>query len=65
MQHQAAARQLGSKYGPEFRLVEPEAWGDPDTATVQVTERCGLARTMAWDHVRQAGAIIDLDRPQR
>jgi hypothetical protein len=39
------------KHGPEFRLAKPETWGDPDTATVQATERYGLARTMGWDRV--------------
>lgn len=51
------------KHGPEFRLAKPETCGDPDTATVQATERYGLARAMAWDRVhprlRHLSAWID------
>ncbi|WP_405836674.1 NF041680 family putative transposase [Streptomyces sp. NBC_01518] len=51
------------KHGPEFRLAKSETWGEPDAATVQATERYGLARTMAWDHIhprlRHLSAWID------
>lgn len=29
----------------------PETWGEPDAATVQVTDRYGTARAMAWDRI--------------
>ncbi|MET9399452.1 NF041680 family putative transposase [Kitasatospora sp. NPDC002965] len=35
----------------EFRFAKPETWGEPDTATVQVTDRYGTARAMAWDRL--------------
>ncbi|WP_053762701.1 transposase [Streptomyces sp. AS58] len=34
------------EHGPEFRLAKSETWGDPDVATVQATERYGLARAL-------------------
>ncbi|MGR3875643.1 NF041680 family putative transposase [Streptomyces graminifolii] len=39
------------KHGKEFRFAKPETWGEPDTATVQVTNRYGTARAMAWDRL--------------
>ncbi|GAB2954714.1 hypothetical protein GCM10023080_012000 [Streptomyces pseudoechinosporeus] len=39
------------KHGKEFRFAKPDTWGQPDAATVQVTDRYGTARAMAWDHI--------------
>ncbi|MFF9011867.1 NF041680 family putative transposase [Streptomyces sp. NPDC014870] len=39
------------KHGKEFRFAKPDTWGDPDAATVQVTDRYGTAQTMAWDRI--------------
>lgn len=39
------------KHGKEFRFAKPETWGEPDVATVQVTDRYGAARAMAWDRI--------------
>ncbi|MEU1288903.1 NF041680 family putative transposase [Kitasatospora sp. NPDC005856] len=39
------------KHGKEFRLANPETWGEPDAATVQVTDRYGTACVMAWDRI--------------
>lgn len=39
------------KHGKEFRFAKPDTWGEPDPATVQVTDRYGTARTMAWDRI--------------
>ncbi|WUH88672.1 transposase [Streptomyces sp. NBC_00433] len=39
------------KHGKEFRFARSETWGEPDTATVQVTDRYGAARAMAWDRL--------------
>ncbi|MFB6978496.1 NF041680 family putative transposase [Streptomyces scopuliridis] len=39
------------KHGKEFRFAKPETWGDPDAATVRVTDRYGTARAMAWDRL--------------
>jgi hypothetical protein len=39
------------KHGKEFRFAKPETWGEPDTATTQVTDRYGTARAMAWDRI--------------
>nr|WP_223243597.1 NF041680 family putative transposase [Streptomyces sp. CBMA123] len=39
------------KHGKEFRFAKPETWGEPHTATVQVTDRYGTARAMAWDRL--------------
>ncbi|MFJ2634265.1 NF041680 family putative transposase [Streptomyces sp. NPDC087422] len=39
------------KHGKEFRFAKPETWGEPDTATVQVTDRYGTAKAMAWDRL--------------
>ncbi|GAB2798888.1 hypothetical protein GCM10027091_33340 [Streptomyces daliensis] len=39
------------KHGKEFRFAKPETWGGPDAATVQVTDRYGTARAMAWDRI--------------
>lgn len=39
------------KHGKEFRFARPETWGEPDAATVQVTDRYGTARAMAWDRI--------------
>lgn len=39
------------KHGKEFRFAKPETWGEPDAATVQVTDRYGTARAMAWDRI--------------
>jgi hypothetical protein len=39
------------KHGKEFRFAKPETWGEPDAATVQVTDRYGTAQTMAWDRI--------------
>ncbi|WP_282566186.1 NF041680 family putative transposase [Streptomyces ortus] len=39
------------KHGGEFRFAKPETWGEPDATTVQVTDRYGTARAMAWDHI--------------
>jgi hypothetical protein len=40
------------KHGKEFRFAKPDTWGEPDAATVQVTDRYGTARAMAWDRIR-------------
>ncbi|WP_225102006.1 NF041680 family putative transposase [Streptomyces sp. CoH27] len=39
------------KHGKEFRFAKPETWGEPDAATVQVTDRYGTAKAMAWDRL--------------
>jgi len=39
------------KHGGEFRFARPETWGEPDAATVQVTDRYGAACAMAWDRI--------------
>ncbi|MFD5420046.1 NF041680 family putative transposase [Streptomyces sp. NPDC127069] len=39
------------KHGKEFRFAKPATWGEPDAATVQVTDRYGSARAMAWDRI--------------
>ncbi|WP_369360881.1 NF041680 family putative transposase [Streptomyces sp. cg2] len=39
------------KHGKEFRFAKPDTWGDPDAATVQVTDRYGTAQAMAWDRI--------------
>ncbi len=39
------------KHGKEFRFVKPATWGEPDAATIQVTDRYGTARAMAWDRI--------------
>ncbi|WP_371583225.1 transposase [Streptomyces sp. NBC_01314] len=39
------------KHGKEFRVARPDTWGEPDTATMQVTDRYGTARAMAWDRI--------------
>ncbi|QKZ15923.1 hypothetical protein HUT05_05710 [Streptomyces chartreusis] len=39
------------KHGKEFRFAKPETWGEPDAATVQVTDRNGTARSMPWDRI--------------
>ncbi len=39
------------KHGKEFRFAKPETWGEPDAATVQITDRYGTARAMAWDRL--------------
>jgi DDE superfamily endonuclease len=39
------------KHGKEFRFARPDTWGEPDAATMQVTDRYGLARTMTWDRI--------------
>ncbi|WP_328876374.1 transposase [Streptomyces sp. NBC_00287] len=39
------------RHGKEFRFAKPETWGEPDAATVQVTDRYGTARAMAWDRI--------------
>jgi hypothetical protein len=39
------------KHGKEFRFAKPDTWGEPDAATVQVTDRYGTARATAWDRI--------------
>ncbi|MDH6580828.1 NF041680 family putative transposase [Kitasatospora sp. MAP5-34] len=39
------------KHGKEFRFARPETWGEPDAATVQITDRYGTAKAMAWDRL--------------
>ncbi|MER5436631.1 NF041680 family putative transposase [Streptomyces sp. NPDC002588] len=39
------------RHGKEFRFAGPDTWGEPDTETVQVTDRYGAARAMAWDRI--------------
>ncbi|MEU2854585.1 transposase [Streptomyces syringium] len=39
------------KHGKELRFAKPDTWGEPDAATVQVTDRYGTARAMAWDRI--------------
>ncbi|MFI1503662.1 NF041680 family putative transposase [Streptomyces sp. NPDC020597] len=39
------------KHGKEFRFAKPETWGEPDAATVQVTDRYGTVSAMAWDRI--------------
>ncbi|QNT90426.1 DDE superfamily endonuclease [Streptomyces griseofuscus] len=54
------------KHGKEFRFAKPETWGEPDAATVQVTDRYGTAQAMAWDRLHPRlttrSAWIDHDR---
>lgn len=54
------------KHGKEFRFAKPETWGEPDAATVQVTDRYGTAQAMAWDRLHPRlttrPAWIDHDR---
>nr|WP_202497620.1 NF041680 family putative transposase [Streptomyces sp. SID5469] len=40
------------KHGKEFRFARPDTWGDPDAETVQVTDRYGAAKAMAWDRIQ-------------
>ncbi|WP_315903481.1 NF041680 family putative transposase [Streptomyces violarus] len=35
----------------EFRFAKPGTWGEPDAATVQVTDRYGTVQAMAWDRI--------------
>ncbi|BBJ37826.1 hypothetical protein SSPO_005440 [Streptomyces antimycoticus] len=37
--------------GKEFRFAKPDTWGEPDAATVQVADRYGTARAMAWGRI--------------
>ncbi|WP_399919872.1 NF041680 family putative transposase [Streptomyces kanamyceticus] len=37
------------KHGKRFRFAKPDTWGEPDAATVQITDRYGTAKAMAWD----------------
>ena len=54
------------KHGKEFRFAKPETWGDPDAATVQVTDRYGTARAMAWDRIHPSpDHPLRVDRPHR
>uniref|UniRef100_A0AAU2A6J2 Transposase n=1 Tax=Streptomyces sp. NBC_00093 TaxID=2975649 RepID=A0AAU2A6J2_9ACTN len=39
------------RHGKEFRFNKPDTWGDPDAATVQVTDRYGIARAMGWNRI--------------
>lgn len=39
------------KHGKEFRFAKPETWGEPDAATMLVTDRYGTAQAMAWDRI--------------
>ncbi|MFJ4013103.1 NF041680 family putative transposase [Streptomyces sp. NPDC090026] len=39
------------KHGAEFRFAKPETWGEPDAATVQVTDRYGTAEALAFDRL--------------
>jgi hypothetical protein len=39
------------KHGTEFRFAKPDTWGESEASTVQVTDRHGTARAMAWDRV--------------
>lgn len=39
------------KHGKEFRVANPETWGDPNAASVQVTDRYGTAQARAWDRI--------------
>lgn len=39
------------KHGKEFRFDKPDTWGEPNAATVQVTDRYGTAQAMAWDRI--------------
>ncbi len=44
------------KHCTEFRFAKPETWGEPDAATVQITDRYGTgrygtARAMVWDRI--------------
>ncbi|MGW4649077.1 NF041680 family putative transposase [Kitasatospora sp. NPDC004289] len=39
------------KHGREFRFAKPGTWGEPDTVTVQATDRYGTASAMAWDRL--------------
>ncbi len=40
------------KHGKEFRFAKPATWGEPDAATVQVTDRYGTVRAMAWARIQ-------------
>ncbi|MFF3557847.1 NF041680 family putative transposase [Streptomyces tsukubensis] len=39
------------KHGKEFHFTKPGTWGEPDAATVQVTDRYGTAQAAAWDRI--------------
>jgi hypothetical protein len=39
------------RHGKEFRFAQPGTWGEPDAATVRVTDRYGMARAAAWDRI--------------
>ncbi|MEU7162553.1 NF041680 family putative transposase [Streptomyces chrestomyceticus] len=39
------------RHGKEFRFAQPGTWGEPDAATVQITDRYGTARATAWDRL--------------
>jgi hypothetical protein len=39
------------KHGKEFRFAKPDTWGEPDAATVHVTDRYGTAQALAWDRI--------------
>lgn len=50
----ALANPYGGRYprhGNEFRFAKPETWGEPDAATMQVTDRYGTAQAIAWDRI--------------
>ncbi|MFJ7423879.1 transposase [Streptomyces uncialis] len=44
------------KHGKECRFARSENWGEPDAATVQITDRYGTAKAMAWDRLRPTGS---------
>ncbi|CAM5501391.1 hypothetical protein SRIMM317S_04977 [Streptomyces rimosus subsp. rimosus] len=39
------------KHDKEFRFAKPATWGEPDAATVQVTDRYGTAQALAGDRL--------------
>ncbi|MFJ8026027.1 transposase [Streptomyces sp. NPDC096311] len=39
------------KHGKEFRFAKPDTWGEPDAATVQVTDRYGSAQALGRDRI--------------
>ncbi|WP_333746390.1 NF041680 family putative transposase [Streptomyces sp. IBSBF 2950] len=40
-----------TRHGAVFRFADPDTWGAPDVETVQVTDRYGTARAVAFDRL--------------
>lgn len=58
--------QGGRPPGMEFRFAQPDAWGEPDAETVQVTDLYDTARVMAWDRIHpKVDHPLGVDGPHR